>query len=118
LFGPFDPSPNNRACPGFTLFAPQSGSGKVYVIDMDGKVVHTWQMSYAPGNYGYLTERGTLFYNGKVVEDSNRFISRQPWRAAQRSKPTGTGGCCGRCGTPITITMVYGYAMATCCFSV
>ncbi len=69
-----------RACPGFTLFAPQSGDGKVYLIDLDGDVVHTWQMPYAPGNYGYLTDRGTLFYNGKTVEDSARFISKQPWK--------------------------------------
>jgi hypothetical protein len=71
---------HDRAYRGFTLFAPQSGSGKVYLIDIDGEVVHTWQMPYPPGNYGYLTERGTLFYNGKVTEDSNRFISRQPWK--------------------------------------
>jgi outer membrane protein assembly factor BamB len=38
-------------------------------------------MPYPPGNYGYLTERGTLFYNGKVAEESDRFISRQPWKA-------------------------------------
>jgi arylsulfotransferase ASST len=69
-----------RACPGLTLFAPQSGGGKIYLIDIDGKIVHTWQMPYPPGNYGCLTERGTLFYNGKVIEDPNRFISRQPWK--------------------------------------
>lgn len=69
-----------RVCPGFTLFAPQSGGGKIYLIDIGGNVVHTWQMPYLPGNYGYLTERGTLFYNGKVIEDSDRFISRQPWK--------------------------------------
>ena len=73
----YDP---DRACPGFTLFAPQSGGGKVYLIDLEGKVVHTWQMPYAPGNYGYLTERGTLFYNCKTVEDSERFISGKPWK--------------------------------------
>ena len=69
-----------RAWPGFTLFAPQSGGGIVYLIDLEGNVVHTWQMPYAPGNYGYLTERGTLFYNGKTIEDSARFINRQPWK--------------------------------------
>ncbi|HWP23304.1 MAG TPA: aryl-sulfate sulfotransferase [Candidatus Binatia bacterium] len=69
-----------RAWPGFTLFAPQSGGGKVYLIDLDGEVVHTWQMPYPPGNSGYLTERGTLFYNGKIVENSARFVSRQPWK--------------------------------------
>jgi outer membrane protein assembly factor BamB len=70
----------DRAFPGFTLFAPQSGGGIVYLIDLNGDVVHTWQMPYAPGNYGYLTESGNLFYNGKTVEDSKRFISRQPWK--------------------------------------
>jgi outer membrane protein assembly factor BamB len=69
-----------RAFPGFTLFAPQSGGGNVYLIDLEGQVVHTWRMPYPPGNYGYLTKRGTLFYNGKIIEDSGRFISRQPWK--------------------------------------
>jgi outer membrane protein assembly factor BamB len=71
---------HDRVFPGFTLFAPQNGGGKVYLIDMDGNAVHAWQVPYAPGNYGYLTERGTLFYNGKILEQSNRFISRQPWK--------------------------------------
>jgi hypothetical protein len=70
----------DRAFAGFTLFAPLSGNGKVYLIDLDGEVVHTWQMPYPPGNYGYLTERGTYFYNGKTFEDSTRYISRKPWK--------------------------------------
>jgi len=73
----YDP---DRAFPGFTLFAPQSGGGIVYLIDLEGNVLHTWRMPYPPGNYGYLTEQGTLFYNGKTFENSNRFISRQPWK--------------------------------------
>ena len=71
---------HDRAFAGYTLFAPQSGGGKVYLIDIDGNVVHTWQMPYPPGNSGYLTERGTYFYNGKTVERSDRFISRQLWK--------------------------------------
>lgn len=66
--------------PGLTLFAPQSGGGKVYLIDLHGKIVHTWQMPYPPGNSGYLTDKGTLFFNGKIVEHSERYISRQPWK--------------------------------------
>lgn len=69
-----------RAWPGFTLFAPLTGGGMVYLIDMQGNVVHRWQMPYPPGNYGYLTESGTLFYNAKIAENSERFISRQPWK--------------------------------------
>ena len=71
---------HERAFVGYTLFAPQSGGGKVYLININGNVVHTWQMPYPPGNSGYLTERGTYFYNGKTVEPSDRFISRQPWK--------------------------------------
>ena len=56
-----------RAFKGFTLFAPTTATNKtVYLIDMDGQVFHTWSMPYPPGSYGYLTPRGTLFYNGKI----------------------------------------------------
>src|ERR1043166_3111226 len=68
-----------RAAPGFTLFAPLiREEGRVYLVDLDGKVVHTWHMPYPPGLSGYLTERGTLFYNGRTPEDS--FLSRFPFK--------------------------------------
>jgi hypothetical protein len=51
----------------------------VYLIDLEGNVVHTWQMPYPPGMSGYLTERGTLFYNGRTPEES--FLSRFPFKA-------------------------------------
>jgi hypothetical protein len=71
----FDPS---LACPGFTLFAPMNGNGAVYLIDLNGKVVHEWQMAYPPGLYGYLTDRGTLFYNGKIP--NNTFLGGSPFK--------------------------------------
>jgi hypothetical protein len=58
-----------RASAGLTLFAPTDGQA-VYLIDLHGKVVHTWNMPYPPGMYGYLTEKGTLFYNGKIPNDT------------------------------------------------
>jgi len=65
----YDP---DRAYRGFTLFAPSSIANKtVYLIDMEGKVVHTWEMPYPPGLYGYLTPTGTLFYNGKIPNSSH-----------------------------------------------
>ncbi len=69
-----------RAWAGFTLFAPyQSATTTVYLIDLDGTVVHTWQMPY-PAQYGCLTERGTLFYNGKTPGASDSFISDKPYK--------------------------------------
>ena len=60
-FRGYDPQ---RASPGSTLFAPTSGS-TVFLVDLQGKVEHTWQMPYV-SQYAYLTERGTLFYNGVI----------------------------------------------------
>jgi hypothetical protein len=66
----YDP---NRASPGFTLFT--SGTEPtVYLIDMEGRVVHTWNMPEPPGLHGYLTERGSLLYMGNTPND--RFIGR------------------------------------------
>src|SRR5262249_41389188 len=68
-----------RAFAGFTLFAPHFvQSRNVYLIDLQGEVVHTWNMPYPPGLSGYLTERGTLFYNGRTSEES--FLSRFPFK--------------------------------------
>jgi len=68
----------SRTSPGFTLFAPMNGTGTVYLIDLNGKVVHEWHMPYPPGQYGYLTEHGTLFYNGKIPNDT--FLGRSPFK--------------------------------------
>ena len=65
-----------RASPGLTLFAPLGGTA-VYLIDLHGTVVHTWNLPYRPGLYGYLTERDTLFYNGKIPNDT--FVGRSPF---------------------------------------
>ena len=62
----------DHAYRGFTLFAPMAAPNRtVYLIDMEGQVVHRWEMPYAPGLHGYLTERGTLFYNGKIANDTH-----------------------------------------------
>jgi hypothetical protein len=67
-----------RASPGLTLFSPLAGDGGVFLIDLAGKVVHTWKMPYRPGLYGYLTESGTLLYNGKIPNDT--FLGRAPFK--------------------------------------
>jgi len=67
-----------RAFAGFTLFSPLPSTNRtVYLIDMAGNVVHTWNMPYPPGQSGYLTERGTLFFNGQIPNDSH--VGRAPY---------------------------------------
>jgi len=49
----------------------------VYLIDIQGNVTHTWTLPYPPGLYGYLTDKGTLFYNGQIPNDT--FIGKTPF---------------------------------------
>jgi hypothetical protein len=65
----------DKAFPGYTLFAPITGAGEVYLIDIEGRVVHQWKLPYPPGSYGYLLPNGNLFYSGKTAENLDRF----PW---------------------------------------
>jgi len=65
-----------RACPGYTLFSPGGGTD-VLLIDLHGELVHAWKTPYRPGLYGYLTDRGTLFYNGQIPNDT--FLGKSPF---------------------------------------
>jgi len=68
----------DRACPGFTLYAPMSGPGDVYLLNLDGEEVHHWQLPDPPGLYGYLLPNGNLFYGGKLRDaEWDRF---QSWK--------------------------------------
>jgi hypothetical protein len=65
---------------GSLLFAPHFVENRtVYLIDLEGNVVHTWEMPYPPGMSGYLTERGKMFYNGRTPEEN--FLTRFPFKA-------------------------------------
>ena len=71
---------SERACAGYTLFAPTTAGRTVYLIDLNGNVVHTWEAPHPPGMYGYLSDRGTLVYNGRTLEANNDFIGQSPWK--------------------------------------
>ncbi len=79
----------NRASAGLTLFSPIESDGIVYLISLDGKVVHTWKMPYPPGLYGYLTDKGTLFYNGKIPNDT--FLGKAPFKGGVTLEADWTG---------------------------
>ena len=50
-----------KACPGYTLFAPLTGAGEGYLVDLAGNIAHAWTLSYPPGLHGYLLPTGHLF---------------------------------------------------------
>jgi hypothetical protein len=50
--------------PGYVLYAPLL-SGTTYLIDNDGRVVHTWESTYGPSGGLYLLENGNLLRGAK-----------------------------------------------------
>ncbi len=65
-----------KACPGYVLYTPMYSPGHVDLIDLQGKVVHRWEMPHPPGLYGYLLPNGNLFYLGKTHDQTwDRFPS-------------------------------------------
>lgn len=61
-----------KAFLGYTLFAPMSGQGEVYLVDLHGEVRHQWRLPHPPGLYGYLLPNGNLFYSGNIPEERER----------------------------------------------
>lgn len=70
-----------RTYDGFTLFTPMKGDNStgnasvVYLVDMCGNLVHTWNLTYLPDFYAYLLPGGHLLYLGKDVVDVDNLQS-------------------------------------------
>ncbi|MFQ5898764.1 MAG: aryl-sulfate sulfotransferase [Candidatus Methylomirabilia bacterium] len=64
----------DKAWSGYTLFTPQYGDGTIYLIDMNGRPVHTWNMPHKPGLYGYLSGEGLLVYNAATSPLHDLFV--------------------------------------------
>ncbi|GAF96404.1 unnamed protein product [marine sediment metagenome] len=59
---------DSRTYGGYTLIAPIGGDA-VYLLDIDGRVVHQWKIhSFQPG-YGFLLPGGNLLVRGQHVVD-------------------------------------------------
>lgn len=55
----------SKAFGGYTLFAPLRAL-TTYLIDNEGRLVHSWQSNFTPGNSVYLLENGHLLRTGNV----------------------------------------------------
>ncbi|MFD0392227.1 hypothetical protein ACFQ3Z_03415 [Streptomyces nogalater] len=72
---------------GYTLYAPLTGTGEVYLIDIHGRTVHRWDLPYRPGRHARLLADGTLAYNGVLP-------GRRP--SSRCGTSTGAASCSAR----------------------
>ena len=56
---------DTNACPGYTLFE-SSRSPVTYLIDNEGRYVHSWRSQYTPALTDYLLEDGNLLHTATV----------------------------------------------------
>jgi len=56
--------------PGYTLFAPMRSTG-TYLIDIAGRLVHSWASGYPPGLSVYLLEDGRLLRSTNTSSETN-----------------------------------------------
>ncbi|MGW2860099.1 aryl-sulfate sulfotransferase [Streptomyces sp. NPDC001205] len=79
-------------CPGFTLYAPLTGDGEVYLVDLHGEAVHTWRMPYRPGRHARILGNGNLAYNGVLPGEKALFAMWHKYRGGVmlEAAPDGT----------------------------
>jgi len=62
-----------RTYDGYTLFAP-TFEKVAWLIDMQGRVCHRWQMDTAPASHGVLLPNGHLMWQGKGPNSIQDFV--------------------------------------------
>lgn len=76
---------------GYTLIAPQTGGGKVYLVDIHGDVAHQWTMPLRPGRHAVILPNGNLGYNGNHPRSPERYAAWSMWHGGDFSEVTPEG---------------------------
>ncbi|MFE0173551.1 aryl-sulfate sulfotransferase [Streptomyces sp. NPDC059002] len=82
----------DTAFAGYTIFAPLTGSGEVYLVDMEGRTAHQWTFPYRPGRHARVLPGGDLAYNGVLPGEDALFPMWHKYRGGVmlRAAPDGT----------------------------
>ena len=76
---------------GFTLFAPQTGNGRVVLINMHGDVEHEWNLPIRPGRDAVILNHGNLGYNGSNERSAHLYPAWDIWHGGHFMEVTPGG---------------------------
>jgi hypothetical protein len=76
---------------GYTLMAPQTAGGHVYLVDMDGEVVHQWKMPLRAGRHAVILPNGNMGYNGSHPNSPELYAPWSMWHGGDFSEVTPDG---------------------------
>ncbi|CAN5461060.1 aryl-sulfate sulfotransferase [soil metagenome] len=76
---------------GYTLIAPQTADGNVYLVGMDGEVVHHWKMPLRAGRHAVILPNGNMGYNGNHASSPDLYPAWSMWHGGDFSEVTPEG---------------------------
>ena len=76
---------------GYTLIAPQTADGNVYLVAMDGEVVHHWKMPLRAGRHAVILPNGNRAYNGNHANSPDLYPAWSMWHGGDFSEVTPEG---------------------------
>ena len=76
---------------GYTLIAPQTADGNVYLVGMDGEVVHHWKMPLRAGRHAVILPNGNMGYNGNHAHSPDLYPAWSMWHGGDFSEVTPEG---------------------------
>ncbi|MDP9899603.1 aryl-sulfate sulfotransferase [Variovorax ginsengisoli] len=76
---------------GYTLIAPQTAAGNVYLIGIDGEVVHQWKMPLRAGRHAVILPNGNMGYNGNHANSPDLYAAWSMWHGGDFSEVTPDG---------------------------
>lgn len=76
---------------GYTLIAPQTADGQVFLVGIGGEVVHEWQLPVRPGRHAVILPNGNLGYNGNHAKSPHLYAPWSMWHGGDfyEVKPCG-----------------------------
>ena len=80
-----------KSARGFTLFAPQTGNGRVVLINMHGDVEHEWNLPVRPGRDAVILNHGNLGYNGSHEKSAELYSAWDIWHGGHFMEVTPGG---------------------------
>ena len=81
----------DKSARGFTLFAPQTGNGRVVLINMHGDVEHEWNLPIRPGRDAVILNHGNLGYNGSNEKSAELYSAWDIWHGGHFMEVTPGG---------------------------
>ncbi|WP_431514295.1 aryl-sulfate sulfotransferase [Variovorax sp. DAIF25] len=76
---------------GYTLIAPQTARGHVYLVGIDGEVAHQWKLPVRAGRHAVILDNGNLGYNGNHADSPDRYPAWSMWHGGDFRELTPEG---------------------------